>query len=118
MEKLVKLSVSPFTPSLEVVDKIVMKVHVPYSQDSVTIQINPNIQDYKDQADRPGIKVRQITYSTPTDQTQTLLFDFKTNNVHLATVENTTYNLKLMTIDKEQIHGQDFLFFEFLIAWG
>ena len=117
MEKLVKLSVSPFTPSVEVVDKMVMKVHVPYSVEAVTIQVNPNIQEYKERADRPGIEVRQLTFTTPTDQTVRLVFDFKSNVVHTVTIGNTVYNIKLMTIDNEQIQGQGFLFFEFFVTW-
>jgi len=74
MAKNVKLTLSPFTPSLEVVDKMVMKVHAPYSEQSVTIQFNPNIQDYKEKADQPGAQVRQVMFSTSTDQTQTLSF--------------------------------------------
>lgn len=116
MEKLVKLTMSPFSPSLEVVDKIVMKVHVPYSEQEVTIQFNPNIQDYKEQADQPGVQVRQVTVSTSTAETKTLLFDFKSNNVHEVTIENTKYNIKLMNIGKEPIQGQNFLFFEFFIT--
>ncbi|MFZ2631744.1 MAG: hypothetical protein WAX48_09190 [Desulfosalsimonadaceae bacterium] len=118
MEKLVKLTLSPFSPSIEVIDKMVMKVHVPYSEQSVTIQFNPNIQDYKEQADQPGVQVRQFTFSTSTDQTQTLPFDFtKTNNVHDVTIEGTKYNVKLMNIGKEPIQGQNFLYFEFFITF-
>ena len=112
MEKLVKLTLSPFSPSLEIVDKMVMKVHVPYSEQSVTIQFNPNIQDYKEQADQPGVQVRQVMFSTSTDQTQTLLFDFEANNVHDVIIENTKYSIKLMTIGKEQ----GFPYFEFFIT--
>ncbi len=114
MEKLVKLISSPFSPNLEVVDKMVMKVHAPYSEESVTIRFNPNIQDYKD---KPGMPVRQFMFSTPTDQTRTLLFDFKKNNVHDVTVENTKYKVKLMTIGKESIQGQNFPYFEFFVTW-
>lgn len=117
MEKLVKLTMSPFSPSLEVVDKMVMKVHVPYSEEMVTMQFNPNIQDYKEQADKPGIQVRQFTFSTSTDQTRTLPFDFKGNNVQDVTVENKKYKVKLMTIGKEPIQGQKFLYFEFFVTW-
>ena len=117
MEKLVKLTLSPFNPSLEVIDKMTMKVHAPYSEQSVTIQFNPNIQDSKEQADQPGIQVRQVMFSTSTDQTQTLPFDYKTNNVHNITVEGTKYNVKLMNIGKEPIQGQNFLYFEFFITF-
>lgn len=102
MEKLVKLTLSPFSPNLETIDKMTMKIHVPYSEQSVTIQFNPNIQNYKEQADQIGIQVRQVMFSTHTADTKTLLFDFVSNNVHDVTIENTKYNVKLMNIGKEQ----------------
>jgi hypothetical protein len=117
MEKLAKLTDSPFSPSLEVIDKMVMKVHAPYSEESVTIRFNPNIQDYKEQADKPGMQVRQFMFSTHTNQTRTLRFDFKNNNVHDVTVANTKYKVKLMTIGKESIQGQNFPYFEFFVTW-
>ena len=115
MEKLVRLTLSPFSPSIEVVDKMVMKVHAPYSEQSVTIQFNPNIQDYKEQVDQPGVQVRQFAFSTSTDQTQTVSFDFAANNIHNVTIEGTIYNVKLMNIGKEPVQGQNFLYFEFFI---
>lgn len=117
MQRLVKLVSSPFSPNLEVIDKMVMKIHAPYSEESVTIQFNPNIQDYKEQADKPGMQVRQFMFSTPTNQTRTLRFDFKNNNVHDVTVENTKYKVKLMSIGKESIQGQNFPYFEFFVTW-
>jgi hypothetical protein len=117
MQKLVKITLSPFSPNIEVVDKMVMKVQAPYSDESITMQFNPNIQDYKEQQDQKDIKVRQLVVTTSTGQTKTIPFDFKTNNVHDVTVENTKYNVKLMNIGKELIQGQNFLYFEFFVAW-
>ncbi len=112
MEKLVKLTLSPFSPNLEVVNGMVMKVHAPYSEQSVTIQFNPNIQDYKEQEDQLGLQARQVMFSTSTEQTQSFLFDFETNNVHDVMIENIEYNVKLMGIWKEQ----GFFYFEFLLT--
>jgi ribosomal protein S10 len=116
MQKNVKLIVSPFNPNMEVVDKMVMTIHVPYSNEEVTIRFNPNIQDYKENQYQPGVKVRQFTVSSTTDQTKTAKFDFKQNNVHKIKIEGTLYNIKLMTIGKENIQGQDFPFFEFFVT--
>ena len=117
MQKNVKLVNSPFNPPLEVVDKMVMQIHVPYSEDEVTIQFNPNIQEYKEKQDQPNVKVRQVTVSTTTEQTKTLKFDFKDSNVQEVEIEGTTYNVKLMQIGKENLQGQDFLAFEFFVEW-
>ena len=51
MSKLIKIIQSPFNPALEVVEDIVIQLHVPYSNKSVTVQVNPNIQDYQENAD-------------------------------------------------------------------
>ena len=112
MEKLVKLTLSPFNPNFEIVDNLVMRVNVPYSDQSVTMQFNPNVQDYKEQADQPGVQVRQVTVTTSTDQTQTLSFDFKENNIHDVTIENAKYTIKLMSIRKEE----GFFCFEFFVT--
>ena len=85
---------------------MVMKVHVPYSDESITMESNPNIQQYKEQQDQKDIKVRQIMVTTSTSQTKIIPFDFKTNNVHDVTIENTKYNVKLVNIGREFIQGQ------------
>ncbi len=118
MEKLVRLTLSPENPSIEVVDKMVMKVHGPYSENDVTIQFNPNIREHKESKDRENIQIRQVTVTTPTDQIKIFHFDFKTDNVHEIEIENTLYNVKLMFIGKAPIHGQQFPYFEFYITSG
>lgn len=115
LEKTVKLSTSPSQPSMEVVDDILMELSSPYSKKKVTILINPNIQKYKEKADIPGIKERQVTASAVTDETIRLLFDFKVNSVHRVTIQNRNYEIRLMTIDTENIEGQKSLYFEFFV---
>ena len=115
LEKTVKLSASPPQPSMEVVDDILMELSSPYSKKKVTILINPNIKVDKEKADIPGIKVGQVTASAVTNETIQLLFDFKVNTVHRVTIQNRNYEIRLMTIDKEKIEGQEFLYFEFFV---
>ncbi len=116
MEKLIKIIVSPFNPSMEVVDDIVVQVHVPYSEKGVTIKINPAVEDYKENQDKPNIKIRQLTVTRDTVQTETLNFDFSENNVHKVTINEKNYKIKLMSTGKENIQGQEFSYFEFLIS--
>jgi hypothetical protein len=47
MKKQVKIILSPFNPGLDVVENFVIKVDAPYSDHSVTIQVCPNIQEYR-----------------------------------------------------------------------
>lgn len=116
MTKLIRIKNSPFTSNLEVVDKLVIKLHVPYSEKEVTVQLNPNIQNYREQADRTGVKVRQVMRTTPTDQTQIIKFDFRDNKVKVVQVESEKYQIELMQIGKENVQGQDFPFFEFSVS--
>lgn len=116
MTKLVRIKNSPFTSNLEVVDKLVIKLHAPYSEKDVTVQLNPNIQDYREKADQPGVEVRQVMQIIPTDQTQIIKFDFGDNKVKVVQVENEKYQIELMQIGKEKVQGQDFPFFEFSIS--
>ena len=117
MHKNVNIINSPFNPNFEIVGDLVMMLHAPYSDNDVTIQFNPNIQDYKEKQDKPGIKVRQATFSATTDQTKTEQFDFSANNVKDIEISDTIYNIKLMSIGKENIKGQDFFAFEFFVTW-
>ena len=115
MEKLIKIVSSPFSPSMEVVDKLVIKLDVPYSEQEVAILINPNIQHYVENNDRSDVKIAQLTLSTDTDQTKKLTFDFKDKNIQTFEVENKKYEMKLMNIGKERIEEQYFPWFEFSV---
>ncbi len=116
MSKNIKIVASPFSPNLEVAFDMVIKLHVPYSEDEVTVQVSPNIQDYQENQDQPGVKVRQVTVTTNTDETQTLKFDFKDSNVKTVHFGDKSFEIKLMQIGKVNLEGQDFLYFEFFIA--
>lgn len=118
MEKLIKIVSSPFNPAIEVVDKLVINLHVPYSEKEVTVQINPFVQNYDENQDQPGVQVRQVTLTTQTDETKTLKFDFAANNKQTIDMNEVKYEIKLMNIGKENLQGQDFPYFEFFIKWG
>lgn len=117
MEKQIKLVLSPFNSNVEVIDEMVISIHVPYSDKDVNIQINPNIQEYKENDDRPGLNVRQVTVTTATEDTKTLHFDFLNDNIKNVQINNKEYEIKLLNIGKENIEGQDFSSFEFYIKW-
>jgi hypothetical protein len=117
MIKNVKIICSPFSPDIEVIGDMVMKLHVSYSMDEVTIQFNPNFQDYKENDDKPEIKVRQLSVTIPTDETKFVTFDFKKNNTNDIKFDGKSYTVKLMSIHKENLQGQDFFAFEFLVTY-
>ena len=117
MEKLIKLVNSPFNPNMEVAGDIVINMHVPYSEQDVTVQINPNIQEYQENNDQPDIQIRQVMVSVPTDETKELHFNLKENNVQKFKINDKEYEIKLLNIGKESLQGQDFPSFEFHVKW-
>ena len=113
MGRQVKIIASPFNSDLEIAEGLVIKLHVPYSDTSVTVQVNPSIDHYEEIADQPDVKVRQVIKSSPTYQTQTLSFDLESNRQQTVTIEDQDYRIELLEIGKENIQGQDFSFFAF-----
>lgn len=116
MSKLVKIVQSPFNPPLEVVEDIVIILHAPYSDNNVTVQVNPNIVEYQEKADKENAQIRQVMMTTPTDETKELQFDFSENKKHNINIAGSDYEIELMNIGKENIQGQDFPFFEFNVS--
>jgi hypothetical protein len=114
--KRIRIKCSPFTSNLEVADDIVLKLHVPYSDSEVTIQINPNIQDYKEKDDKPGVNIRQKIVTTPTDETRTLKFDFNNMKIQKVVIGSAAYKIELLEIGKEEIQGQKFPYFDFSVS--
>jgi len=118
MEKLVRIVASPFRPEMEIVGNIVISLFAIHSDDSVSVKINPSVQEFKENLDQPGMQIRNSMVTADTDQTRTLEFDFESRNVHGLDVEGESYELRLMAIGKENIPGQEFPFFEFLVRWN
>lgn len=114
MSKVVKLVQSPFNPPVEIAEDIVLKLYVPYSESSVTIMVNPNIQEYLVDIDNDTVKVRQVMVSTETEDTRILCFDL-TNNSREVEIGSKNYLIKLLNIGKKAEDGQDFIFYEFFI---
>ena len=115
IQKNIKIILSPFNSNLEIVDIMAIQIHVPYSENEVTILINPNIIEHLEKLDIPEVKIRQLEVITFTEQTKELKFDFKDNNIHKVKINEKTFEIKLMTIDKEKIQGQEFPYYEFFI---
>lgn len=108
----IKLISSPSHSNLETAGELIIKLHVPYSNDQVTVKINPNITEYHDDQ---GKNIRQFTISKDTDETKTLQFNLKNNNIHRINLRDKNYQIRLMTIGKIKEGRQDFPCFEFLV---
>lgn len=115
MQKLVKISTSPVSPNIEVVGDIVIKIHLQYSESDVTILVNPNIQEYAENQDQPGIKIRHATATSDTDESRQLQLNLKDKNVQTTNINGKEYKITLMNIGKEAFEGQEFLYYEFFV---
>src|ERR1017187_4053244 len=58
MTKRIRLVQSPFNPPIQAVDDIVFNLHVPCSTKQVTIQVNPNVEHYPEDAEATHVQVR------------------------------------------------------------
>ncbi len=118
MTTLVKLVLSPFTSAVEVVGNLTMKVHVPYSDKTVTLQFSPNYVEYKENADNETAKVRQLAVTTSNDETSQFTFDFGDNRKHAVIAQGTSYQIELQAIGKTEMQGHGFPTFEFTVIEG
>ena len=109
----IKIIASPFHPNLEIAGDLIIKLHVPYSDEDVTVKINPNIVDDKEKITG---NIRQFDVCVDTKDTKTLTFDFQKKNIHHITFENQNYEIKLMNIGKVPEQGQSFKTFEFSVT--
>ena len=117
MQRTVRIVQAPNSPEMEVIGNMVMMIHVPYSEDDVTMLFNPYVREYEASADKPGVKVRQVMFVQHTKDTITAKFDFANHNEHLIGVSGTEYKVKLLAIGTERFEEQDFPAYDFLVSW-
>ncbi|MEO8007681.1 MAG: hypothetical protein ABI728_04060 [Betaproteobacteria bacterium] len=112
MTKRIRLVQSPFNPPLQAVDDIVFNLHVPCSTKQVTIQVNPNVEQYSEDAEATNVQVRAVKVAAPTDQTKVVLLDFGQNKKRRIEIENKRYDIELVSIGKKKIQNENFPVFE------
>jgi len=116
MTKRIRLVQSPFNPPLEVVDDIVVNLHTPCSTEQVTIQVNPNVEHYPEDAEATHVQVREVVAAVPTDQTKVVLLDFGDNKKKRFEIDNKNYDIELVSIGKKKIQNENFRVFEFDVS--
>ncbi len=116
MSKLIKLVNSPFTPPIESALGLTFHFTAPYDKTFVTLLISPNVTDYKENDDQPGINIRQVVFSQHTPETQTFRFDFGGNNTHTIKNDGKLVSVKLMTIGTEKMEGHEFISCELFVS--
>ncbi len=111
----IRIHLSPSHPNIATVGKLSFRIHVPYNESEVTIQTNPNLLDYKENADQAGIEVRQVQLSVPSSQSRILRFVAGDNKFQKIRIDDTDYEIQLLKIGKEKDGRQEFFFFDFRI---
>jgi hypothetical protein len=111
----IKLISSPFHGP-EVVLGLAFSAIPPWSEKSVTLLVAPNIVDFKEQADVPGVKVRQIQVMQHTADTKTLSLDFQAHPEETVFIQGNKVKVRLLTVGKERHNNQDFPSFELLVT--
>lgn len=109
----IALIVSPFYPNLELAGHLLIKLHVPYSEKSVTVKINPKIEEYKE---KPAENIWQSSISVDTPETKTLTFDLEKNNKQTVKYQNRIYSIELKKIGKILEQGQNFPVYDFIVS--
>jgi hypothetical protein len=116
MTKRIRLVQSPFNPPLQVVDDIVFNLHAPCSTRQVTIQVNPNVEHYPEDAEATHVQVRPVKVAASTDQTKVVLLDFGLNKKRRIEIESKSYDIELVSIGKKTIQNENFPVFEFDVS--
>lgn len=114
--KTIRLVQSPFQPPIDEACGLTFQIHVPYSKESVTLLVNPNLSEYKNKGDNQNVEIRQLTYSHNTPDTKQITLDFTFNNVVTIQNNDKEIEVKLMNIDTENIQGHQFLAFEIFVS--
>jgi hypothetical protein len=112
----IKINLSPFHPNVAIFGKLSFRIHVPYSEDEVTIMTNPNLLNYQENTGHDGAQLRQVQLSVPTMHSRTLKFKIDRDEPQKIRIDNTDYEIRLVKIGKEKTGTQDFFFFEFGIV--
>ena len=115
MIKTIRLVNSPYNTPVEIAGDLAIKLHVPYFESTVTIQVSPSIDDYSDKHDGE-LQIRQVMISSPTDETTTLSFDLEKNRKQSLNFRGVEYQLELTDIGKQKIEGQVFSYYEFMVS--
>jgi DUF2971 family protein len=115
-EQTIRINLSPFHPNVAIFGKLFFRIHVPYSDDEVTILTNPNLLNYQENTSHGGAQFRQVQLSVPTMQSRTLKFKKGLDEPQKVRIDDTDYEIQLLKIGKEKAGRQDFFFFEFGIV--
>jgi hypothetical protein len=109
------ITLQPPNPPMEAVEGMIITITAPYDGNSVTIDINPAVDEFINDNSSDGIEVRSLTFTRPTEATQTVTL--KLNET--AEIKNYTTGknaiLRLMNISKIKSNEGNFYSYEFFL---
>jgi hypothetical protein len=115
--KTIRIVDSPSQPGMEVAFGIAFQVRSPRSDHSITVMINPAVDDYQEQQEpTPGIEVRQVSLMHTTSETQTFLFDLDGSPAHTTYISGQRYDIRLLKVGKVNEDGKDWPTYEFTVT--
>ena len=102
------------------VDKLIMSIKPPYSDNEATIQFKSNGQYYKEKyLSSQDKRERAWALRTLPAFSRTVKFNFEDKNVQNIEYEGNTYNVKLVEIERKRSkNGQEFMLYDFVVAWN
>ena len=112
MEKLFKNVKLSSTPDLLFANAgdLIIKLQPPYSENGTSLMISPNVTLYEKGKETPNVSIGPIIKSNHSKDTRIMRFDFDKNNTQKIKVEGKNYEIRLMSINKDNP-----LSFEFLV---
>jgi hypothetical protein len=117
--EIVELFNHPGNSNVEVAAGFVMKLGFNTHEGKVSVTIAPNILDYQENADQPGILVRQAMTTQDTQDTLHLEFDYDENNILVIEDEGKVYDIELLENGKRvlpEYNNQEFPYAKFRIT--
>ena len=115
MSTQLKICLCPFEPNIGIVGDLVISVSPPYTENDVTVTINPNITEYVEGKTESDVQIAQLMEHRATDETITTKLDLQNNPKQVFAYGGKIYSIKFIGTSKEPREGQEFLSFEFLI---
>ena len=79
MKETIRIVATSFQASVEIAFGLTFKLAAPYSDNYVTLRVNPNITNFEAQ---PSSNVRKVSISKPIPESQTLFFDLDSQKSH------------------------------------
>ena len=89
MSTQLKICLCPFEPNIGIVDDLVISVSPPYTENNVTVTINPNVTEYVEGKTEGDVQIAQLMEHRASDETITTKLDVQNNPKQVFVVSNS-----------------------------